>query len=473
MELGKMVREKIIPLDSRSDREKTIQSALEGNTAELSKQVKAKNSTLSRDSESLLTLARTYTRIGQYKDAHALYAEQKKINALKPSFDASIENGYAFLLEGAYADAENVFSDLRDESLDATQAQAVKRGIVLAQYKQRTISGQENDSIEFFVENASDFNDHNVGGLGARWNSQMLNAELRSGDLTSENQNKAWSADSKTNYLQFLIGKRLSLSSGVELDGLIGAERVGEKGTLAADASGFYRFGFGLGAGASFAQHALAFQELVPDYAIRWPVRTIGAFANYKRTLDNMPLAEFRSTFDLIGEYDTRTTQYLLGRIPIHKGRTSSDYLNLIAEGKLINHSANMSEYYSPSQELTTLAGFEWRWFVGSLWGMGFKAGMNGGYGFVNRKAQTGNVTTTEANVPARTSISNSEKREIVDSENLTRFTPNAELLLGQNMALFFNGNFESFADSEGQKTWSKNVFELGLRWNYNHAALQ
>jgi tetratricopeptide (TPR) repeat protein len=472
MELGKLVREKEHPLDSPSDREKILQNALEGNTAELSKQVKAKNSPYAKDTESLLTLARTYTRIGQFKDARNAYAEHKKINSLKPNFDAAIELGYAQLLEGAYADAENNFSNLASESLDDSQTLSVKRGLALAQYKQLSISGTENDSIEFYLGNDSNYDKKSAGGIGARWNSKILDAQVRSGDVAFEDDAKDWSTDTSAKYLQLLAGKRLTLSSGFALNGLLGVDRLGETNSLAMETVGSYRFAMGASAGGGFSQHALGLYELVPSYAVHWPVRTIKLNSDFKRSLDLMPLAAFRADFDLIGEYDTKMTQDVIGRIPIHRGSSPYDYINIMAQVIRISHSENMAEYYSPAQELTTLAGFEWNWFIGTLWGASFKAGTDVAFGFVSRDAQSGAVTETQTPLRARTKPKASETRELVKSESMKRIAPRAEIDLGRKITLFMKSKVEDFQTSEGKKTWDQSTFELGLRWKYNQGTM-
>jgi hypothetical protein len=468
MDLGKLVREKERPLDSSSEREKILQAALEGNTAELSKQVKTKNSPYAKDTESLLTLARTYTRIGQFKDARSNYAEHKKINSLKPNFDASIELGYAQLLEGAYADAENNFSNLTSESLDESQTLSVNRGLSLAQYKQLSLAGTENDSIEFYLANSNNYDKKNNGGIGARWNSKMFDAQVRSGDVAFEDETKDWSPDTSTKYLQIVAGKSVTLSSGVTLHGLLGIDRMGDKNTLAMETQGSYRFAVGASAGGGFSQHALGLHELVPSYAVRWPVRMINLTSDFKRNFDRMPLAEFRANFDLIGEYDSRIGQDLIARIPIHQGSSTSDYLNIMAHVRHISHSQNMSEYYSPAQELTTLAGFEWNWLVGTLWGARFKVGADVGFGFVSREVHSSDVTETKTPLPRRTKPKASETRELVKSESLKRIAPRAEINLGRKTTLFMKSKFEDFQTPEGSKTWDQSTFELGLRWNYN-----
>jgi hypothetical protein len=465
LELPKLLRSKNIPLDIQSERTRLIQKALEGSPADLAKATQTKNSPIAQDTEILLTLARAYTLTNNHAEAAKFYAAAQNVTRLASNTDNRIEQGYALLLKGDFHKAERTFAALRDENLDSYQSKAVARGLGLSEYKKASIDGSENDHLLLSVMNVDDFSEWSKGGLNAQWNSSIANILARKGDVKREiKKPNTLNISDSASFGEFLVGKTLRLSSGVEVDALAGISQIEDLKNLEANIKGAYRFGFGLGVGGQFLREPIAFSRMVPIYAQSWQNNTFAVFANFKRPTDDRNLAEATFTSSLFGEYDSVLAANILGRIPVHSGLTTSDFLFLKAEALYRSHAKNMLEYESPLHEMQYGGGLEWGWKPFS-WAL---VGLDVDGGFVSRDARTDQPETTVSERDAFTE-NNADKRESITNESFTRVKPMIAYTPSQSLRFFVKGNFQTFRDSaKGDQSWTNNAVNVGLQWNYN-----
>ncbi len=462
-ELPHMLRSKNVPLDVRTEKNKLIQAALEGEPKELAKAVQAKNSALAQDTEVMLTLARAYTLIGQHDEAQKYFTASQNISRLASNLDSKIEQGYALLLKGDYEAALNLFTRLRSENLDSYQTKAIEHGMSIAEHKKVNLSGSEKDFLRLSIENASDQSDWNKGGPAFYWQSRNANVVARTGNVSLRN-NPGQSNSQGTHFGELLLGRNFNLSSGTEIEGLAGLSQLGEKIDLEANILGGYRFGNRIAVGVGFARQPVAFTRLVPTYANNWAMQTFSVYSNYKRILDDRNLVEGIFEFSTVSSYDSIVSGTASGRVPVHNGRTTSDFLYLKADAGYRSHSANMLEYESPKAEFRYGAGFEWGWKPFS-WG---NVGAAASAGFVSRQKRTDAPQQTVAERDLyRTS--DAEKRKSVENESYTRIQPYAEYTPWPVLKLFFKVDAQNFKNTaNGDQTWKETHLELGLQWNYN-----
>jgi hypothetical protein len=464
-ELPRLLRSKNIPLDVQTERTKLFQKAMEGSPTDLAKAVQAKNSPLSKDTEALLTVARAYTLLANHTEAAKYYEAAAAVPRLASNNDTRIEQGFAFLLKGDYDKAESAFIQLRDENLDTYQSKAVARGLELSEYKKNISDGAEKNNILLTVENHDDFAEWSKGGLGAYWTSNVANVVARMGDVKREvlkNSNPQLS--DKTRFGEFLAGKSFQLSSGLKVDALAGVSQIDTQNDLEANISALYRFSFGLGLGGGFQREPLAFSRMVPLYAQNWQVNSFRANADFKRPADRQSLAEATLAVHSIGEFDTAVTAEILGRLPVHSGRTSADFLNLNATAAMRSHEYNMMEYESPKNEIQYGGGMEWGWKPFS-WAL---VGANVNAGFVSRTLHTEEAleTVSERNLYTP---NKADARDAIKSESYVKIEPTLAYVQSPRLKFFLKGNLQSFQDTvKSEKSWTDNRFEMGLQWNYN-----
>lgn len=472
-ELPRILRSKNIPLDVQTERAKLFQKALEGNTSELLKAVQEKNSPFAQDTEALLTLARALTIVGNHTEAAKYYAAAENVPTLTGNTDIKIERGYALLLKGDYERASNTFAILRDYPLSTYQNQAVARGIGLSEYKKMELDGSERDSILFAVENTEDLTKWSKGGITAKWNSSVANLVARSGDLKREilktNSANNNQTPEKIRYGELLAGKSFKLSSGMEIDALAGLSQVDKLNDFEAEMSAAYRFKNGLGFGGEFQRLPISFTRMVPAYAQNWQFSTFSFVTNFKRPTDSKFIAEGKLSYSTIGEFDSVVAANVLGRIPVHTGMSTADFLNLKGEIGFRSHSANMREYESPNSELQYLGGAEWGWKPFS-WA---QIGLNFDAGFISRDARDGNYAATVSQ-SERDAYTNNEAdtRDTITNESFTVIAPNLTFLPTPAIKLFVNAQLKRYQNSTADnEAWKSNTFFIGAQWNYNTSA--
>lgn len=441
-------------LDSMADYDHAIYSANNGSAKALKDKVDAKGG-LGNDGESLLVLARSLVRSGQYKEARDYYSRYLKLKMIKADdSEVRVEEIYSYLWAGDYEQAEKKFSDVLRENINPTARAASERGFVIATNRNFQ-PGYMREMLTFSIralnmkdvgysENSGTIEGHVFNDYDVRARYFTLKA---SQDADFKMKETSQSAD-------VFVQRRFQKIWGLGFNAGVGYSGVGKGHVLyAGSIDGAYtKFDLGWKLGVFGAPLVYS------DRAVRadgFDIRDNAVSAK----LTYGPYVDYRFTLHMLSTENSYTENNLAVRVPLLPRVPATDKLNLKLFFQNESHGEKASvRYYSPQSLAVYGAGIEFDSQVLS-W---LRLGVDGEFGIMSQKLPS-EIDPDEAD-PTNTPF---EKRYLEEKGNVLRGKIKATYVGFAQWRPWLAARFENINGSSGSKLSAENEAQLGVSYEF------